>query len=317
MITKEELQKHIKRLQEDIDAVDPRVCRRFPISAYIGDVRSFPQLRMHAYFRPRRKRIFSEISKCYGPRALALYQKLALASFSKDSLDRLKSTSFPEGVVRCIYSWYQRVVKDFDRLPDSYYDISKIDFNIDFGVCCLKSIPIGGAWFVQIRMMSPRVFFTFDIYRIKVILGCILFRTKGLSPYCIIHTVPRYMLRFNCEQMNLAYKEIGELMKCYPQIKGIFRKSWFLDPNLENVSPEITYLREIPLHNGAILFEAGTTDQDIRDALALSPYRRTLYMKGEFLPTVYGYIWPRKEFLGWLQNSLGQADQNLPIGERS
>ena len=299
----EELQERIERLQVDIDALNPDVCSRFPISVYIEDVKSFPQFRIHSYFRPRRKRILSEIEKRYGPLAYALYQKLALASFMKDSLDRLKSKHFPEGVIRQIDSWYQRVVQDFDRQPDSYYDISKLDFKIDFGVCCLKNVPIGGAWFVQLHMVNPRVFLTFDIRRIKQILGCIVFRTRGLSPYCIIHTVPRYMLRFNCRQMNMAYKEIGELMNCYPGIKGIFRKSWFLDPNLEDVSPEITYLREIPQHNGAVLFEAGTTRQDVRDALAFSPYRRKLYEEGKFLPTVYGYIWPRKEFLEWLQNS--------------
>ena len=308
MIVKEELQKCADRLQEDINGISPNICRRFPISVYIDDVKSFPQLRMHSYFRPRRKRIFSTIQKDYGFHAIALYQKLSLCFFMKDSLKHLKSNSFPQGVMRNIHAWYQRVVKDFDRQPESYYDISKADFNIDFGVCCLKSIPIGGAWFLQIRMINPRVLLTFDVRRMKRILECILFKTKGFFPFCVIHTVPRYLLRFNCRQMNMAYKEIGELMKYYPKIKGIFRKSWFLDPNLENISPELTYLREIPQHNGAILFEVSTTHQDIVDSLAFSPNRRKLHEEGKFSPTVHGYIWPRKEFLGWFSRS--QAAQS-------
>ena len=211
--------------------------------------------------------------------------------------------------MRNINSWYQRVVKDFDRQPDRYYDISNVDFKIDFGVCCLKSISIGGAWFVKIRMISPRVFLTFDVHRIKHILECILFKTKGFFPFCVIHTVPRYLLRFNCRQMNMAYKEIGELMKYQPKIKGIFRKSWFLDPNLEKVTPELTYLREIPEHNGADLFEGGTTHQDIVDSLAFSPHRRKLYKEGKYNPTVYGYIWPKKEFFEWLsRNDVGRPE---------
>ncbi|MGD9107369.1 MAG: hypothetical protein PVJ87_11075 [Desulfobacterales bacterium] len=300
MITKDQLERSIKRLQGDIDAIDPGICGRFPISAYVNDVKSFPQLRMHSYFGPRRKKILSTIQKDYGFHAIALYQKLTLCFIMKDSLTHLKAKSFPKGVMRNIHSWYQRVVEDFDRQPDSYYDISKVDFNIDFGVCCFKSIPIGGAWFVQFRIISPRVFLTFNIRRIKQILRFILFKTSGLFPYCIIHTIPRYMLRFNCQQMNMAYKEIGELMKYYPNIKGIFRKSWFLDPNLENLSPEMTYLRKIPERNGAMLFKTGTADQDIKDALAFSSYRRNLYKEGKYSPVVYGYIWPRKEFLEWL-----------------
>jgi hypothetical protein len=309
MIVKEELQKYADGLQEEIDGISPHICRRFPISAYIDDVKSYPEIRMHSYFRPRRKRIFSTIQKDYGFHAIALYQKLSLCFFIINSLNHLKSKSLPQGVLLNLHSWYQRVVKDFDRQPDTYYDISKIDFNIDFGVCCLKSLPIGGAWFVKIRMINPRVLLTFDVRQMKRILGCILFKTKGYFRYCVIHTVPRYLLRFNCKQMNLAYKEIGELMKYQPKIKGIFRKSWFLDPNLENISPELTYLREIPQQNGAIFFEVGTTHQDIVDSLAFSPYRRKLHEEGKFFSVVYGYIWPKKEFLEWLsQKNVGRPE---------
>ena len=303
MIRKNQLQRNIKWLQGNIDAIDPGICKRFPMSAYIHDVKSYPEIRMHGYFRPRRKKIFSEIQKRYGFHAMALYHKLALACFMKDSLKRLMSRSLPKGIISNIHSWYERVIHDFDRQPASYYDTSKLDFKIDFGVCCLKSLPIGGAWFVKIRMISPRIFFSFDTRSIKQILRCILFKTSGLFPYCIIHTVPRYMLRFTCEQMNIAYKEIGKLMKYNTRIKGIFRRSWFLDPNLENVSPEMTYLRKIPQHNGGILFKSGTTNQDIKDALAFSSYRRNLYKEGKYLPIVYGYIWPKKEFLEWLSQN--------------
>ncbi|MGV7224951.1 MAG: hypothetical protein ACQ9MH_25980, partial [Nitrospinales bacterium] len=266
MITSEELQTCINQLHEEIDAIDPNICRQFPITAYIHDVKSYTNIRMHSYYRPRRKNSISAIKKRYGSSGIALYQKIALGGLMQDALERLETKSFPEGIIQHIHSWYKRVIWDFGRLPDSYYDISKTDFNIDFGVCCLKNLPIGGAWFVQTRMMSPRIFLTFNIRRIKRVLRCIFFNAGGLSPYCIIHSVPRYMLRFNCQQMNQAYQQIGELMKCCPEIKGIFRKSWFLDPGLKNINPEMAYLREIPMDNGAVFFEAGTTRYDIRDA---------------------------------------------------
>ena len=148
---KKEIQSCINHLQNDIDGISPHICREFPISAYIKDVKFYPEIRLHGYFRLRRKKIFSTIQKCYGLHAMAFYHKLAIASFMKDSLERLTSKSFPKGVIGNIHSWYKRVVTDFDSQPDSYYDISKLDFKIDFGVCCLKSLPIGGAWFVKIR----------------------------------------------------------------------------------------------------------------------------------------------------------------------
>lgn len=303
MITSQELHVCIKQLQENIDTIDPKICSEFPISAYINEVKSYNSIRSHYYFLPRRKKIFSTIKNQYGSSGIALYQKLALGLFMQDSLKRLRATSIPESIIRHIHSSYMRIMKDFSHLPDSYYDISKRDFIYDFGVCCLRNLPIGGAWFTQIRMMSPRIFATFNIRSITRILKCIFFNTGGLSPYCIIHTFPRYMLRFNCQQMNLSYQQIGKLMKCCPEIKGIFRKSWFLDPELKNISPEMAYLREIPLNNGAVSFVIRTTRYDIRNALAFSHHRRYLFKKSKYSPEVHGYIWPKKDFLGWLSQN--------------
>jgi hypothetical protein len=300
---KEEIQSCINQLQEDIYDVSPQIPRKFPISTYIRDIKSCAEINMHGYFRSRWKKIFSKIQQRYGLHALALYHKLAMASFMKDSLEQLTSKSSPKGVIHNIHSWYKRVIKDFYRQPDSYYDISKLDFNIDLGVCCLKSLPIGGAWFVKIRMIHPRVFLTFDIRQLKKILQCVFFKTGGFYPYFVIHTVPRYMLRFTCQRMNLAYKEIGELMKYNPKIRGIFRRSWFLDPDLEQVTPKLTFLREIPQNNGAILFEGGTSHHEITESLAFSPVRRKLYREGKYIPTAYAYIWPRKVFLEWLSHT--------------
>jgi hypothetical protein len=302
-----ELQNCIERLQTAMDAISADICKRFPISGYVHDVRHFTALRMHSFFGSRRKRIFNQIGKIYGADSLALYHKLALAHLMKDSLERLPAHSFPKSTINNFFSWYERVMKDFDSLPAGYYDISKFDFKTDIGVCCLKNIPVGGAWFVLSHMISPRSFITFDFRNLQRLVGGIVIRTGGLSPYYVIHTYPRYIMRFNCRQMNLAYIEIGALMKSNPKIKGIFRKSWLLDPHLQYVSPELCYLREVPVENGAILFKVGATGSDVKDALSLSSNRRKLYNEGKYIPAVYGYIWPRMEFLRWLGTQAEEA----------
>ncbi len=38
--------------------------------------------------------------------------------------------------------------------------------------------------------------------------------------------------------MNQAYMNIAELLKIHSNICGIYRESWFLDPNLKDISPE-------------------------------------------------------------------------------
>jgi hypothetical protein len=309
---KEEIRSRIHRMQEEMDRVSPDLRNRFPISPYLHEVKAYPEYRTHGYFRRRRKDIFRKIDELYGPTTIALYHKLSMATFMEDALARRLPNGLPQGIVDHIHAWYARVLEDFDRQPDSYYDICRLDFKIDLGVCILKNLPVGGAWFVKIRSISPRVFLTFDLRRHRTILECILFETKGLYPYVAIHTVPRYMLRFTRQRMNLAYQEIGELMKVNPKIRGIFRRSWFLAPEMAQVTPSLTFLREVPEANGAIFFEGNTTRHEIANALSISPHRRRLYDEGEYHPTDHAYIWPRKAFLDWV-NADKTGSENHPI----
>jgi len=303
LITEKDLERNINSLQQEINAVSPDICVQFPIPDYINDVHSYRQFRTHSYFSSKRRKIFKKIEDRHGAYSLALYHKLALAGFIKDSMKRLKTEFLPEGIICELHAWFRRVIEDFTRQPDSYYEYSNSDFRHDLGVCCLKNLPIGGAWFVQVRPIGLQLFWTADILRLLRIMRFLIFKAKGFTPFCVIHTFKRYLPRFNCQRMNLAYRLIGELIKRNPKIKGIYRRSWFLDPKLEKISSSLNYLRELPRRGGAIFFEAGTTRFDIANALAFSPKRRKLYNKGKYLPVAYAYIWPRKEFLEWLSQS--------------
>jgi hypothetical protein len=106
--------------------------------------------------------------------------------------------------------------------------------------------------------------------------------------------------------MNLAYRAIAQLVKGNGRIKGIYRNSWFLDPQLEKISPGLAYLRKVPLQNGARFFSSGTRKNDVRNALAMSSVRRKLYDQGKYLPVSHAYVWPRTAFLGWAEGQAGK-----------
>ena len=129
---------------------------------------------------------------------------------------------------------------------------------------------------------------------------------KKYRSYYTIHTVDRYLPRFTEQQMSQAYINIAELLKLNKNICGIYRKSWFLDPNLKEISPGLRFLWEVPQQNGADLFCTGDSDQVIKKAIAMSPLRKRLYEEGKYKPINYAYVWPREKLLQWADNrSLG------------
>ncbi len=306
MIKQGELENRIQSLQKEIDNISPNICVNLPICNYIKRLNRYLQLSALSCFRNKYQNITRNIQFDYGVHAVALYQKLALAYLMQNSLEQIRPKTLPEKINIELFNWYQRVVNDFTRQSDDYYDSTKNDFIADILVCSLKSLPIGGAWRIEIRRIGFRLFITFNILHLYRILSFLFFRTGGIRNFCIIHTVPRNILRFNCQQMNYAYKQIGELMMHNSKIKGIYRNSWFLNPNLKEISPDLSYLREIPQRNGAKFFKTGTYEQNIRNSLHLSQHRRKLYEEGKYLPTQYAYIWRRKDFLTWLDRSVAE-----------
>ena len=299
MVTTEQVEQKNTQLREELALIDKDIISRFPLNEYLNTIKSNTGLGKLLHFRRARKlkRAYEHIKSQYGTHALAIYLKLALCCFISDSLGRLKQKNFTDEILHLYHEWFELVLEDFSKQPYDYYDHRCDSFAIDVMVCSLRNIPIGGAWIAEFRNVGLRPLFCGGVQQFFSYLYFIIFKAHGFSPYVTTHTAGRTLRHFNEHEMNLAYMRIVELMKLNPRIKGFYRRSWFLDPNLEDISPRLGYLRKVPLQNGAKLFVAGTKEGDIKNAIAVSRTRRRLYKEGKYLPTGYTVIWPRKEFL--------------------
>jgi len=301
MTTTEQVNAQRIRLEKELTSIGKDITSRFPVSDYLKAAKSNRGLQRWLYRWRRRKlkRALEQVASQYGAHALALYFKLALCAFISDALERLNSMKLTDEIVRLYHEWFQRVLDDFSTQPDDYYDHRCPSFGVDVGICSLRDIPIGGAWILETRRVGLRPFWGGGVRQFFDYLQFVILKGRGFGPYYTTHTAPRYLDRFSEQEMNLCYQRIAELMKLHPNVKGYYRRSWFLDPNLEDISPRLGYLRKVPLQNGAKLFAACSTQTEVNYALAASSTRRRLYEQGKYLPTGYALIWPRREFLAW------------------
>ena len=294
----------------------------------------------YSFISPRLQKIFTRIEEKYSTHALALYHKLSLSSFMLNSLENFGILNLPQKIETLYNEWFERVNSDFLTKPDSYYNHKGIPFRQDLAVCSGRAIPIGGAWIAEYRRLrknkylkkkeSPSSnkhkkntaitdnkklikksikFFLINIGLFEKAIP-ILEKLGIYKSYYVIHTVERYLPRFTKEQMDMAYLNIAELLKTHPYICGLFRNSWFLDPNLKNICPAISFLWEVPQKNGAKLFCVGPAEGTLKkNALALSPQRKKLYEEGKYRPMAYNYIWPRQELLRWAS----EQEENIRV----
>ena len=167
-------------------------------------------------------------------------------------------------------------------------------FMKDFRFVTLLTVPAGGA----------RVIDLYDGVGPKTALK--LARqspTAALSalrrPWFRLHAEGRDRSAFTEAGWDECAHEIAKLLKLHPKVAGMVGTTWYYDPALSKVSPRLTYLRRLPMDNGAFLVRHGTTAFDIRSATATSPTRRALYEAGQYVPVSCSMLWPREKLIAW------------------
>jgi hypothetical protein len=300
MISRGIIDKYITKIRNEILKNCNNLIHDYPIHIYVNDMKSYGESYSYKYFSPKIKTIFNEILKQYNFHILALYQKFAIATFIKDSNGRLHNKDFPESILRIYQEWFKRVLEDFSIQPDDYYNYENDAFQKDLSVCSLRLFPVGGSWIVdKLGSLGRKHLFAGGIRQFFNCLMLSLFKTGGRKPFYLIHTVDRYLDRFNPEERDKCYLRIGELLKRNSKIKGLMATCWLYDPMLEKISPRLAFLRQRPEQNGAKVFRIGTRQFDIDMALLKSPTRRKLYKKGKYIPVCHSVVWPRRELIAW------------------
>ena len=132
----------------------------------------------------------------------------------------------------------------------------------------------------------------------------ILRHMLGLQPECfVIHTLERRLRHFKADQHELALRNLAAHLAT-TNLAGVYRESWFLDPQVAQLTPTLGFLTAVPLANGARLFNKGAASPGMfADALDKSPQRKAAYDAGTYQPRVYVYFWPRKAMLHWAERS--------------
>ena len=119
------------------------------------------------------------------------------------------------------------------------------------------------------------------------------------APWFEQHTDSRYLEEFSEEGLDRTYLRLASLLRRHVEVAGLTAYSWFYDPQLDVVSPRLSYLRRRPLERGAILLRGHTSGYEIRNATATSPTRKRLYESGEYRPVGYRILWLRRDVLRW------------------
>lgn len=134
-----------------------------------------------------------------------------------------------------------------------------------------------------------------------------LFKAGGPGMWLRIHTESRYLEEFNEDGWNACYRRIAELLRIANGYRGMLGTSWFYDPQVAQISPNLSYLQAIPMANGAVRVRHRVSAADIQRATLKSRTRRKMFEEGRYSPGCYSIFWPKRQLLNWAARHTGDA----------
>jgi hypothetical protein len=224
---------------------------------------------------------------------------MVLVYLITDFENRIRGLRVPNSILSLLAVCFQRILTQLENAEKHFYLHSNDLFRKDLALCRLKLLPCGSE-LVDVYSGVPRgTLFRDDFRQFVRCMSFFVLKGSGFRPWYESHWDRRLIRSFTPQGYDQCYLRIAELLELNPEIKGMMGSSWWFDPTLEAISPNLSFLRKVPLDNGAQLFRVGTSAAATQDAVYLSAERSRLYDSGSYLPTIYLLAWTRKDMLEW------------------
>ena len=107
------------------------------------------------------------------------------------------------------------------------------------------------------------------------------------------------MKYFNEEGVRNMFLSVSDLLQRNKKVKGISGTSWFFDPKMKSISPELGYFYDLIIEIGGRVYKSNTNEKTVKNATFLSKKRKSLYEQGLYKPYNYVFIITRKRMIKW------------------
>ncbi|MGB5297876.1 MAG: hypothetical protein WBN48_04010 [Thiogranum sp.] len=289
----------LAKLREQLAYRYPDLLSRYPVVDYVHTLDNSDPLGGYGYTPSLTHRWCKEIEASGGSNALENYHRMVLVYLITDFDNRIKGQRVPDSIITLLAAAFQRILALHGTADNNFYRHSNDLFRKDLALCRLKLLPCGSE-LVDVYSGVPRsILFRNGLQQLVDSASFFLRQGNGFRPWYESHWDRRLIRSFTPQGYDRCYLHIAELLELNPEVKGMMGSSWWFDPALEAISPNLTFLRKVPLDNGAQLFRVGSSTAATQAAIHLSAERKRLYDAQYYRPTNYLLAWARKDMLDW------------------
>ncbi len=288
-----------RRFASELRAIGDSLLERYPIADYIADFDAIEASRDYQFIPLGVADRSRKIAADYGDTALELYHRSVLASLISQTDARVTRKRIPESIRLLMRREVERILRGLDQAPSGFHSFQNELFVKDLALCRLKMLPCGSE-VVELWSGVPRSTLLRDGVGQLVQAGWfVATRLGAFKPLYESHWDRRLARQFTEHDYNLCYLRVAELLELNAEVRGMFGASWWFDPHVRAIAPELEFLRRVPEENGARIFRVGQREAALRDATTFSRKRREMYERGEYTPERFMLVWARKDLLAW------------------
>ena len=288
----------------DLAAAAPDYLQRFPLEPYIAELEHHGRPHRFYEFTPRALEINREMHAAYPDTAVELYNRMLLAHCIVRS-EAHKGHIIISTIHPYILEDFDRILKALGRPRAGYYKRDNHLFRRDLAIARLKVLPNGFEFYDLDACIARREMLKGGVRGLFRYAAA--FRTGLLAPLYPLyepHWDRRYVRYFSAEEYERCCLRMADMLAVNPSVRAVVSPSWWYDPQLKPISPELWFVREIAEAGGArFMLISSPSPVIISDALAFSPLRKSLHAQGKYNPRGYLMVWPRKAMIAWAKRT--------------
>lgn len=209
---------------------------------------------------------------------------------------------------------FRRILAEMKKQATSRYDIANDVYRKDLALVVGRLFPIG-SYFIESGSGIPRSLVYRKNLRQALVFLWMWLRTRTLKGYYQVHLNLSDLAFFNERGSRDFYYICAEELRLNPDVTGVIRSSWFMDPAMERVGGNLVHLTMIPMEHGATRYKYMDDVAGESGALAFSPVRRKLFDEGHYLPAYYLLAWHRRQMLEWFGQQTDAPELTIELAD--
>lgn len=237
-----------------------------------------------------------------GDAAMELYHRIVLARVVDQAAASIDALALPPSILELVRVEHARIVQELQAQRRNFYLHENDAFAKDLALASLRLVPCG-VELVDLNSGIPRSL-AFAGGALQALgMARVALRSGGFRPWFESHWDRRRLAEFTSQGYDGFYRRVADLLETHPQARGLIGSSWWFDPAVADISPELAFLSATPMANGAHRFRVGINEVATRDALRFARERSRRHAAGAYQPCVFMIVWERRSLLAWARRT--------------